>query len=168
MGVRRARRSIGNHGVCFAWSPARLRPPIGLPPPPDAVAIRVVQLGSPRSPGEGTRLGTVRRPPRGVRKEEIASRDYFDVWLPELAPSQEVVSWALSEPWTGIYYDVKAQVLNTDGDPIPGLCAAGETVGIYYGRYPGATSVLRGAVFGRRAGLTAAEASTARGAPLRA
>ena len=65
------------------------------------MAIRVVQLGSPRSPGEGTRLGTVRRPQRGVRKEEIASRDYFDVWLPELAPSQEVVSWALSEPWTG-------------------------------------------------------------------
>jgi uncharacterized protein YeaO (DUF488 family) len=64
------------------------------------VAIRVVRLGTPRTPGEGTRLGTVRRPPRGVRKDEFASRDYFDVWLPELAPSAEVVSWALSEPWT--------------------------------------------------------------------
>ena len=62
--------------------------------------LRVVRLGTPRSPGEGTRLGTVRRPPRGVRKDEFASRDYFDVWLPELAPSAEVVSWALSEPWT--------------------------------------------------------------------
>ena len=64
------------------------------------VAIRIVRLGAPRTPGEGTRLGTVRRPPRGVRKDEFASRDYFDVWLPELAPSAEVVSWALSEPWT--------------------------------------------------------------------
>jgi uncharacterized protein YeaO (DUF488 family) len=64
------------------------------------VAIRVVRLGTPRSPDEGTRLGTVRRPPRGVRKDEFASRDYFDVWLPELAPSADVVSWALSEPWT--------------------------------------------------------------------
>lgn len=64
------------------------------------MAIRVVRLGTPRTPGEGTRLGTVRRPPRGVRKDEFASRDYFDVWLPELAPSAEVVSWALSEPWT--------------------------------------------------------------------
>lgn len=64
------------------------------------MSIRVVRLGTPRAPGEGTRLGTVRRPPRGVRKEEFASRDYFDVWLPELAPSAEVVSWALSEPWT--------------------------------------------------------------------
>jgi uncharacterized protein YeaO (DUF488 family) len=42
----------------------------------------------------------VRRPPRGVRKEEFARRDYFDVWVPELAPSGPVVSWALSEPWT--------------------------------------------------------------------
>jgi len=64
------------------------------------MAIRVVRLGDPRAPGEGVRLGTVRRPPRGVRKEDFASKDYFDVWLPELAPSAEVVSWALSEPWT--------------------------------------------------------------------
>lgn len=64
------------------------------------MAIRVVRLGAPRAPGEGTRLGTVRRPPRGVRKEDFAAKDYFDVWLPELAPSGEVVTWALSEPWT--------------------------------------------------------------------
>jgi uncharacterized protein YeaO (DUF488 family) len=64
------------------------------------VAIRVVRLGTPRAPGEGPRLGTVRRPPRGVRKPEYASRDYFDVWLPELAPSAEVVTAAMSEPWT--------------------------------------------------------------------
>ena len=46
------------------------------------------------------RIGTVRRPPRGVRKEDYAARDYFDVWLPELAPSAPLVSWALSEPFT--------------------------------------------------------------------
>jgi len=64
------------------------------------MSLRVVKLGSPRVPGEGLRIGTVRRPPRGVRKEEYASRDYYDVWLPELAPSGDLVSWALSEPFT--------------------------------------------------------------------
>jgi uncharacterized protein YeaO (DUF488 family) len=64
------------------------------------MAIRVVRLGAPRAPDEGPRLGTVRRPPRGVSKSQFASRDYFDVWLPELAASAELVSWALSEPWT--------------------------------------------------------------------
>lgn len=64
------------------------------------MAIRVVRLGTPRIPGEGVRLGTVRRPPRGVRKEDFARRDFFDVWLPELAPSAPVVSSALAEPWT--------------------------------------------------------------------
>lgn len=64
------------------------------------MAIRIVRLGSPRLPGEGLRIGTVRRPPRGVRKEDYARRDFFDVWFPELAPSAPIVSWALSEPWT--------------------------------------------------------------------
>jgi uncharacterized protein YeaO (DUF488 family) len=45
-------------------------------------------------------LGTVRRVPRGVRKEEFASRDWFDLWLPDLAPTAAIVKWALSEPWT--------------------------------------------------------------------
>ena len=64
------------------------------------MAIRVVRLGEPRAPGEGVRLGTVRRPPRGVPKSEFARRDFYDVWLPELAPSAATVSWALAEPWT--------------------------------------------------------------------
>jgi uncharacterized protein YeaO (DUF488 family) len=64
------------------------------------MAVRVVRLGTPRVPGEGLRLGTVRRPPRGVRKEDYATRDWFDLWLPDLAPTASVVSWALSEPWT--------------------------------------------------------------------
>ena len=64
------------------------------------MAIRIVRLGTPRDPDEGVRLGTVRRPPRGVRKKDYARRDYFDVWLPELAPSAPLVSWALSQPFT--------------------------------------------------------------------
>jgi len=64
------------------------------------VSVRVVRLGTPRATGEGLRIGTVRRPPRGVRKEDYAARDYFDVWLPELAPSAPVVAWALSQPFT--------------------------------------------------------------------
>jgi uncharacterized protein YeaO (DUF488 family) len=64
------------------------------------MSVRVVRLGTPRVPDEGLRIGTVRRPPRGVRKQDYAARDYFDVWLPELAPSASLVSWALSEPFT--------------------------------------------------------------------
>jgi uncharacterized protein YeaO (DUF488 family) len=62
--------------------------------------VRIVRLGAPREKNEGLRIGTVRRLPRGVPKTEYASRDYFDVWLPNLAPSEEIVKWALSEPWT--------------------------------------------------------------------
>jgi uncharacterized protein YeaO (DUF488 family) len=64
------------------------------------MAIRIVRLGSPRASGEGPRLGTVRRPPRGVKKSDYATLDYFDVWLPDLAPSAPLVKWAFSEPWT--------------------------------------------------------------------
>ena len=64
------------------------------------MSIHVVRLGTPRRPGEGIRLGTVRRPPRGVPRREFARRDFYDVWLPELAPSAPTVSWALAEPWT--------------------------------------------------------------------
>ena len=60
------------------------------------MAIRVVRLGSPRTTGEGLRLGTVRRPPRGVPKTEHASRDFYDVWLPDLAPSEALVKQALA------------------------------------------------------------------------
>src|SRR5688572_762296 len=60
------------------------------------MAIRVVRLGSPRAAGEGLRLGTVRRPPRGVPKAEFASRDFYDVWVPDLAPSEALLKQALS------------------------------------------------------------------------
>lgn len=55
------------------------------------MAIRIVQLGSPRARGEGLRIGTVRYPPRGVPKSEHATRDFYDVWLPNLSPSPERV-----------------------------------------------------------------------------
>lgn len=51
------------------------------------MSVRIVRLGSPRLPGEGLRIGTVRRPPRGVKKTEYARQNWYDVWLPELAPS---------------------------------------------------------------------------------
>jgi uncharacterized protein YeaO (DUF488 family) len=60
--------------------------------------IRIVRLGTKRSPDEGLRLGTVRRPPRGIPKNEFSSRDFYDVWLPTLAPSEPLVKLALGTP----------------------------------------------------------------------
>jgi len=57
------------------------------------MAIRVVRLGSPRTRNEGLRIGTVRRPPRGVRRQDFARLDFYDTWLPQLAPSAGLVSW---------------------------------------------------------------------------
>ncbi len=55
------------------------------------MAIHVIKLGSPRKPDEGIRIGTVRRPPRGVPKSEYAKKDYYDVWLPNLSPSPQLM-----------------------------------------------------------------------------
>jgi uncharacterized protein YeaO (DUF488 family) len=62
------------------------------------MALTIVRLGSPRQVDEGLRIGTVRRPPRGVPKAEFAKRDFYDVWLPNLSPSAELVKVALSAP----------------------------------------------------------------------
>lgn len=59
------------------------------------MSMRIVRLGTSRSPDEGTRIGTVRRPPRGVRKERFAPDNWYDVWFPELSPSAELVKSAL-------------------------------------------------------------------------
>ncbi|MDX9706464.1 MAG: DUF488 family protein [Azospira sp.] len=68
------------------------------------MSIRIVRLGSPRIDGEGLRIGTVRRPPRGVPKSEFATRDWYDAWFPNLAPSLESMKLALHaktpEEWT--------------------------------------------------------------------
>jgi uncharacterized protein YeaO (DUF488 family) len=58
------------------------------------MAIRIVRLGTPRVPGEGLRIGTVRRPPRGVPKTDFASRDFYDIWLPDVVPSDQLVKAA--------------------------------------------------------------------------
>ena len=55
------------------------------------MTIRIVRLGSPREVQEGLRIGTVRRPPRGVRKEDYASKNIYDVWFPNLAPGEELL-----------------------------------------------------------------------------
>ena len=62
------------------------------------MALTIVRLGSPRQANEGLRIGTVRRPPRGVPKAEFAKRDFYDVWLPDLSPSPELIKEALSAP----------------------------------------------------------------------
>jgi uncharacterized protein YeaO (DUF488 family) len=64
------------------------------------MAVRVVQLGTPKERTEGPRLGTVRLLPRGIKKQDYARRNYFDVWLPEVAPSRTLVSYARAKPWT--------------------------------------------------------------------
>jgi uncharacterized protein YeaO (DUF488 family) len=59
------------------------------------MAIRIVRLGTPRKKGEGLRIGTVRRPPRGVPKSQFAAQDWYDVWYPNLAPSVETMKLGL-------------------------------------------------------------------------
>jgi uncharacterized protein YeaO (DUF488 family) len=58
--------------------------------------IRIVRLGSPRAEGEGLRIGTVRRPPRGVPKTKFAEQDWYDIWYPNLAPSAETLKQGLA------------------------------------------------------------------------
>lgn len=60
------------------------------------MAVRVIRLGSPRIKGEGTRIGTVRRPPRGVPKSEFAAQNWYDVWYPNLAPSLDTMKLGLA------------------------------------------------------------------------
>src|SRR5882672_3889644 len=65
--------------------PGKMHEP--LPAGGSPLSVIVVRLGTPRLPGEGTRIGTVRRPPRGVPKAEFSARNWYDVWFPNLAPS---------------------------------------------------------------------------------
>lgn len=78
------------------------------------MAIRVVQLGAPRHPGEGLRVGTVRRPPRGVPKADYARKDFYDAWLPELAPSEKLVKVAFAarddRGWQGFVRRYRAEM----------------------------------------------------------
>jgi uncharacterized protein YeaO (DUF488 family) len=76
--------------------PTSRKSQIGFCGEPTAMAIRIVRLGTERLPGEGIRFGTVRRPPRGIRKTDYASKNFYDMWLPMLAPGQATVKQALS------------------------------------------------------------------------
>jgi len=60
------------------------------------MSVRIVRLGTPRHPNEGLRVGTVRRPPRGVPKERFATENWYDVWFPNLAPSLETMKQGLA------------------------------------------------------------------------
>ena len=92
------------------------------------MAVRIVRLGTPRTPGEGVRLGTVRRPPRGVPRTEHASRDYYDVWLPELAPSEDLVKVALrsrgEREWQSFARRYRAEMKRPPAARLLGLLAA--------------------------------------------
>lgn len=78
------------------------------------MTLRIVRLGTPRHPQEGTRIGTVRRLPRGVRKERYAADDWFDVWYPELSPSAELVKQAQNaaseKEWSAFTRAFKAEM----------------------------------------------------------
>ncbi|HXY68897.1 MAG TPA: DUF488 family protein [Gemmatimonadales bacterium] len=67
------------------------------------MAVRIVRLGTPRLRGEGLRIGTVRRPPRGVPKSRFASENWYDVWFPELSPSEPLVKRALAAKTAGAW-----------------------------------------------------------------
>ena len=80
--------------------------------------IRIVRLGSPRADDEGMRIGTVRRPPRGVPKAEFASRDFYDVWFPNLAPSVELMKLgqaaATDADWKAFTKKYRAEMAEPD------------------------------------------------------
>ncbi|MGH7593117.1 MAG: DUF488 domain-containing protein [Gemmatimonadales bacterium] len=90
--------------------------------------IHIVRLGTPRAVAEGLRLGTVRRPPRGVAKTDIARRNFYDVWLPELAPSQGLVrlaqTAATSAEWRRFRERYRGEMAKPPGSRILDLLAA--------------------------------------------
>ncbi|RQR58236.1 DUF488 family protein [Burkholderia sp. Bp9126] len=92
------------------------------------MTIRIVQLGSPRAPDEGLRIGTVRRPPRGVPKAEFASRDYYDVWLPTLSPTPELVTEAQAAEtdadWRAFARKFRAEMNHGDASKVLDVLAA--------------------------------------------
>jgi len=92
------------------------------------MAIRIVRLGTARSANEGLRIGTVRRPPRGVPKTEFASQDWYDVWYPNLAPSVETMKLGQSvesdKDWAAFSKKYKAEMNDADASRNLDLLAA--------------------------------------------
>jgi uncharacterized protein YeaO (DUF488 family) len=95
------------------------------------MTLRIVRLGEPRQPDEGLRLGTVRRPPRGVPKSDFASRDFYDVWLPQLSPSPDLVKLALeaqdsddAKAWASFMRRFRAEMKESDAARLLDMLAA--------------------------------------------
>ncbi len=92
------------------------------------MTIRVVRLGSERLKGEGLRIGTVRRPPRGVPKNEFGERNFYDVWLPQLSPSAELVKLALAakteRDWNGFVKAYRREMSEPDASRLLELLVA--------------------------------------------
>lgn len=96
--------------------------------PGTVLSIRVVRLGSARIEGEGTRIGTVRRPPRGVPKKDFAAQNWYDVWLPNLAPSAGTIKFAqqatTSKEWLSFTRKYRAEMSAPENSRILDLLAA--------------------------------------------
>jgi uncharacterized protein YeaO (DUF488 family) len=92
------------------------------------MAIRIVRLGTPRAANEGLRLGTVRRPPRGVPKSEFAKRDFYDTWLPDLAPSAPLMAEGQAaqtdKEWSAFKRKFHAQMKEPEASRLLDLLAA--------------------------------------------
>ncbi|MDP9928860.1 DUF488 domain-containing protein [Variovorax paradoxus] len=92
------------------------------------MSIRIVRLGTPRASGEGLRIGTVRRPPRGVPKTEFASQNWYDVWYPNLAPSAETMKLGQEAEtpaqWNAFMRKYKAEMAEADASRSLDLLAA--------------------------------------------
>ena len=92
------------------------------------MAVRIVRLGTARSPNEGLRIGTVRRPPRGVPKSKFSSGNWYDVWLPNLAPSAETVKLAQSSnskrEWAAFTKRYRAEMADADNSRLLDLLTA--------------------------------------------
>ena len=92
------------------------------------MSISIVQLGSPRADDEGVRIGTVRRPPRGVPRTEFATRDYYDVWLPNLSPDAELVKEARAvasdAEWAAFAKKFRTEMNSSDASKVLDLLAA--------------------------------------------
>jgi uncharacterized protein YeaO (DUF488 family) len=92
------------------------------------MTIRIVRLGTERGEGEGLRIGTVRRPPRGVPKSEYASQNWYDVWLPNLAPSAELMKLgraaASEKDWAGFVRKYRAEMADPEKSRIFDLLSA--------------------------------------------
>ena len=92
------------------------------------MTLRIVRLGEPRLPKEGIRIGTVRRPPRGVKKERLAADDWYDVWLPQLSPSADLVKQAQAaatpKQWAAFAKKYRKEMAEPDNARLIALLAA--------------------------------------------